>query len=358
MERNILNTKNEQFIIQSSAHLLQWKYFLLNNPILEFFVVKNNDGINIWEYNQYNFLQMITNAQSGGHRRGGMNEEGIYVVAGHHSNNTKIYDMKYYDYPDQKLQLLSSFPNSHNVNECFFKNSTCAVCCDGDGYMKEYDLSNPHSIPPPLVFNKIALDELWSCMQTQDKKYIIAGGYGSKLYILDAKDGSLLNTQDYSTNGGERPGQIAEVRPNILITADESTASVHDIRDIQNMPPSFKLPDIGHYRTVISLENNPGDFAIGGWSASTARGYVDIHHLEEDNKTIITVKSVSHRQIKNCDIFVIKEVKRATIIFGGAYRCAEICILNYAAIPSPDPLCWADQTGFDIWDILLVPYKK
>ena len=54
---------------------------------------------------------MIANEQSGGHRRGEMNEEGIYVVAGYESD-TKIYDMKYYNYPDQKIKLLDTFPHT------------------------------------------------------------------------------------------------------------------------------------------------------------------------------------------------------------------------------------------------------
>ena len=76
---------------------------------------------------------MISNAQSGQHKRGEMNEEGIYVSAGYDSNNVKIYDMKYYNYPEHKIQLLDSFSHTAIVCECFFKNSVSAIYCDCDG---------------------------------------------------------------------------------------------------------------------------------------------------------------------------------------------------------------------------------
>ena len=320
MERSIKNTKNELFFMQSSALLFyykQWKYNIVTNPIpLQFFAVTDNDGIYFWEYEEvseeYNHLQMISHAQSRGHSRGEMNKEGIYVSAGFQSKNIKIYDMKYYNYPENKIQLLHSFSHSNWVYECFFKNSVSAICCDRDGYIKEYDLSNPNSIPTPQVFNKTAIDSLFSCMQTKDKKQIIAGAK-NKMYILDAVDGTLQNILDYSANGGGSAYQIAEVRENILITADGSTASLHDS---QNLSPSLKLTDIGYYFTVIALESNLGDFAIGGKSSNTNLGFVYIEHLEEDNQTITNLKYVDNIQGTNCVIRTIKELKRGTIIFG------------------------------------------
>ena len=363
LEENILNTKNELFLMQNSAQLFYFKQLPTNPSIpLQFFTVTSYDGIYFWEYEkeseEYKSNQMITDAQSGDHRRGEINEEGIYVVAGYGSNNVKIYDMKYYNYPDHKIKLLQSFSHSTNVFECFFKNSTSAICCDWDGYINEYNLSTPNSIPTPNIFNKTTdLSTLFSCMETKDKKYIIAGG-NNKLYILDAEDGTLTNTLDYSANGGNYPEQIAEVRPNILVTADYYTASLHDIGDIQNIPNSIKFPDdVGYYITVIALESNPGYFAIGGWASNTTNlGFVYINHLEEDNQTINTIKYVDNIKGNGCAIFVIKELKRGTIIFGGYSDCDEMCLWNYVTIPHQDPLCWDDQTGNWIWDIVGVSY--
>ena len=372
MEENILNTKNELFLTQNSvqlfyfkqlpnyAQLLYFKEWFRNQAPLQFFTVTDNDfGIYFWEYEkeseEYKSKQMIASAQSGNHRRGGINEEGIYVVAGLDSKNVKIYDMKYYNYPDHKIKLLQSFSHSDYVYECFFKNSTSAICCDWDGYIKEYNLSNPHSIPTPTTFNKTtALSELVSCMETKDKKYIIAGDK-DKLYILDAEDGTLTNTLNYDAYGGY-PEQIA-VRPNILVTVDGYTKSLHDIRDIHNIPKSIKLLDFGkYYRSVIALESNSGDFAIGGEAKSIPfLGFVYIYHLE-DNQTINTLKYVDNIQGEDCSIAIIKELKRGTIIFGGSSNCEEMCLWNYAAIPDQDPLCWDVQIGNFIMDIVGVPY--
>ena len=374
MKKNILNTKNELFLIQNSAQLFyfnqlpnsaqlsyfkQWfRNYALNSPIpIQFFTVANNGGISLWEYEkeseEYKSNQMIAYGESGWHCRGGMNEEGIYIAAGHDSKNVKIYDMKYYNYPDHKIELLRSFPHTDNVNECFFKNSTSAMCCDTGGYIKEYNLSNPLSIPTPTIFHETALNTLVSIMETKDKKYIIAGGH-QKLYILNA-NGTLNKTLDYSDNVGSYVNQIAEVRPNILVTVDAYTFSIYNIGDINNITP-LKLPDNGWYWSVIALESNPGDFAIGGMADSTNLGVVYINHLEEDNETVNNIKYNNTIQGNNCHIRVIKELKKGAIVFGGNSYCDEMCLWNYAAIPGKDPLCWDDQTNSYIWDFLPVPY--
>ena len=163
----------------------------------------------------------------------------------------------------------------------------------------------------------------------------------------------LYNTLDYSGNGGNNAYQIAEVRENILITADWFTASLHDS---QNLGPSLKLTGIGNYWTITVLESNLGDFAIGGKSLNTNLGFVYIEHLEVDNQTITNLKYVDNIQGTNCVIRTIKELKRGTIIFGGDSGCEEMCLWNYAAIPSQLPLCWDDQTNGYIYDIVGVPY--
>ena len=99
MERSIRNTKNELFLMQSSTQLFyfkQSKYNIVTNPIpLQFFIVTYTDGIYFWEYEEisekYNHFQMISYAQSGFHKRGEMNEEGIYVSAELDNANAKIY---------------------------------------------------------------------------------------------------------------------------------------------------------------------------------------------------------------------------------------------------------------------------
>ena len=317
----------------------------------------DNNGIYFWEYDcvseEYNSLQMLTEAESGNHNRGQMNDEGIYVAAGSSSNNVYIYDMKYYNYPDHKIQLLNSSSHSHLVYECFFKNSVSAICCDNDGYLKEYDLSNPEFLPPPTIIYKSSKG-LKSCMQTKDKKHIVAG-LENELYILNA-EGTLQHKLDYSSNenNGWYVSQIAEIRANILATADYNTMSIHSIRNMENIPPSVKLPDVGIYKSVVALESNPGDFAIGGQSVNTDNGFVYILHLEV-NQTISTLKYADDIEGNFCVIQVIKELKTGVIVFGGDTDCTVICLWNYSLDPAPS--CWDNPTSV-IWDSLMLNYSQ
>ena len=341
----------------------QLKYFIFTNPLpLEFFTATWSDGIDLWKYDKesggYNPTNLIEYSKSGKHRRGEMNKDGIYIAPGYYDPNVKIYDMKYYNYPDNKIQLIRNFSHTDHVRECFLRNSVTALCCGTDGYIKTYNLTDPYSIPDPTIFKKTTtLSPIISCMQTQDKKHIITVGY-SMLYILDADNGTLKNTQNFTSNGGRYTWQIAEIKPNILITTNENTASLHDIRDPHNLSHPIKLHDIGFYSSVLSLNNNPGDFAIGGRSSRTNLGFVYILHLEEDNQTIITLKSIDNIQGTALIILTIKELKRGTILFGGGYATSKkvMCLWNYFVLPSQEPLCWDDQTASNIWDILEIPY--
>ena len=369
---NFERSKNELFLksraqlfymkqLPNSYQLFYFKDWFITqarnspNP-LQFFTKTDNIGIYFWEYDcvseEYNSLQMLTEVESGEHNRGQMNDEGIYVAAGSSSNNVYIYDMKYYNYPDHKIQLLHSSLHSNSVNECFFKNSVSAICCDNDGYLKEYDLSNLEVLPPPtIIYN--SSKGLKSCMQTKDKKHIVAG-LQNELYILDA-EGSLQHTLDYGLNEGWYVSQIAEIRANILATVDYNRTSIHDIRDLENIPPSVKLPDVGkYYKSVVALESNPGDFAIGGQSVNTDNGFVYILHLEEDNQTVNTLKSADNIEGNFCVIQVIKELKTGVIVFGGDTDCTVVCLWNYDA-PDLAPSCWGHPTS-TIWDILMPHY--
>ena len=339
--------------VQSSAQLFYFLYHGLTIcPIpLQFFTV--GEGIDLWNYEETTDAYTMNHIMpSGSGRRGEMNEEGIYVLGGGGSLKVQIYDMKYYNYPDKKIQLLNSFSdsNSVSVSECIFTNSVSVLCCDRGGYIKEYDLSNPHSIPPPTVFNKTALSDLQSLIQTKDKKYIIAGGKYI-FYILDAKDGTLKNT--HSTGKGWSM-QIAEIRPNILAIASWIGTYEYDIKDIQNITPLPSGQYYGGHYTVIALNSNLGDFAVGGNYLS--RGFVYIHHLEEDNRTITFIKKIDNIPGDECFIRIIRELKKGVILFGGDSSCTQMCLWKYMAIPSQEPQCWEDQTTGYIWDIAGVPY--
>ena len=352
MRINSISNKNKLLLKDDSIqafYLKQWEYFDIPNPIsfIDFFTLGNKDGIYLWKYKKELGRYIPTNMlrDSSMYGRGGMNNKGIYIIGG--KDKVSIYDMKYFTHFNQKIELLGSFSVSTFVWECLFKDPESAICCDHDGYIMEYDLSNLHSLTPPTVFNKTtALSGLFSCMLTKDKKHIIAGA-DKRFYILDA-NGSLKNSQEYEN---AYPRQIAEVRENIVVTVDASTASVHDLRDIENIPPPFILEDIGQQFSVIGLENNIGDFAIGG-NTSSGEGFVQILYMGEDIHNITVLKSISH--YKECGIWAMKELTKGTIFYGGYTECTFMCLWNYAISPTQESLCY--RIDYYIWDILPVPY--
>ena len=221
---NVRNTKNKLDIIgnsgnsRNSFYFEQLDHYLLMNPnqFLEFYTVNFENGIDLWKYeledNKYTRETMI-NSTGGLHRRGGINNEGIYVVAGEGSNNVKIYDMKYYKSTEtpNKLKLLATFTYSDPVYECLFHNSLRAICCLHTGVVYAYDLTDITSIQETVFINNTQISLIYSFILTEDNKYYIAGGTDN-IYIFDAQGGHLY-THQYTQSFAF---QLAEVRPNLL----------------------------------------------------------------------------------------------------------------------------------------------
>ena len=228
--------------------------------------------------------------------------------------------MNYYDQANQRIKLLRTFPHSFPVQECFFKTSEMAICCDEGGYIMAYDLADPNSIPFPSVFNTTELDSIYSCILTKNKKYIIAGS-NRKLYIINAKDGNLQKTHNYLSIEGNHAIQIAEVRPNILMTADYYAVYIHDI-----MPDSVKLEENPYlYYSIISLKRNTGDIAFGGKRIND--GFVSLCNLK-DNKDIACTYGFIDSYKTGCIIKTIKELRKESILFGGS-GCERWNYWNY-----------------------------
>ena len=92
---------------------------------------------------------------------------------------------------------------------------------------------------------------------------------------MNANDGTLLNTRDYSAHQGGFAYQIAEIKPNILVTADQSTALFHNITNIHNIYTSKIFDyDIEDSYSVTALEINPGDYVIGGREKNNNQGFI------------------------------------------------------------------------------------
>ena len=351
--------KDWLFSREARGRLFYKKQLDLNNPMnVDFFTITMGEGIYLWRYDNsfgsFNPTHMINVAESGEHKRGAMNREGIYIVAGYRSNDVKIYDMKYYNHEDQKIKLLRTFSHTDFVYECIFKNAVSALCCDRGGYIKEYDLTNPNSIPDPTVFNRVTLNGLHSLILARNGKgdiFVIGGSY-DKLYIINAESGDLNNIQTYIVGGSPHAVyQIAEIRQGIIITVEYTSAFMHDIRG--STKTSEKLThDIGFYYTVIALKSRPGDLAIGGVSTSYL-GVVYIQNIDASN-TIRTLDYVDDIPSQDCVITAIKEVKLGTILIGGESPCM-LCLWNYSTLPSQRPSCWKDDYH-NVYDILQIPY--
>ena len=232
-----------------------------------------------------------------------------------------------------------------------------AICCYGGSNFRAYNITDVHSVTEE-VFNKTrGIDRVVSCLQTRDKNHIIDGGY-QKFFILDAEGNNTI-THTYAHIGGHVIWQFAEVLPGIIITAEGYTYSVHDIRDLENIPKSYQgLPDIGNYFTVIALNSNPGDFALGGWAESSDLGFVQIGHMEVENASISNhFRYFGDLPGPGCEIYSIKEIQRGTILFAGSANCQQIDLsMELCRIPSQQPQCWEDQINGDFRDIVQVPY--
>ena len=366
IQKGILSQKTERSLIRAPLNSFNFNLKCINSRLpIEFYMIKQCEGIDLWKYDEnlkiYNPIQMIQHTESGDHSRGEMNERGIYIGAGNDSIDVKIYDMKYYNHENYKIKLFRKFTYSKRATACIFLNTYQAICCFFDGYLRSYDLTNMNSITETIFTQTNSLRVLRSLLYTEDKQNIIAGGNGT-IYIVDI-EGILKYThvyQDSSKLSIHPIFQIAEIRPKILITAEISCATLHNISNINN-PISSQLLSYNAVLpvTVIALESNSGDFAIGGRnpsSFSTGLGFVHINHLGEDNTTISTIKKINNIQDYGCAIMVIKELQKGTIVYGGSSFCKVICLWKYAHIPNQEPQCWNPQNNDSIYDFTRVPY--
>ena len=102
------------------------------------------------------------------------------------------------------------------------------------------------------VLNKTELPFLSYCLFTAERQ-IVAGSYQDFL-IMD-EEGNLLRTHTFE---GNTVRKIGEIRPNILITAEQHSYYVHNIMEV-SAPLSFtQLINNAHYMAVIPLLSNLG----------------------------------------------------------------------------------------------------
>ena len=223
------------------------------------------------EGNKYISSQVVGDGSK--HHNDVLSLDKIAIVAGDTDNNVKIYNITK-DIPP-KFNLLTTHECEGKVNFCFLYNYENAICVDNVGYVKKYNFVTLQQ--SDLYY---ADSGLYSGIQTIYKLIVVGASSIGKIYILD-KYGTQINTHTFSIS--PLKVSVAEVRRNIILTADISGVYLHNITDPYNIPDSTQLFTGNLYYIIISLKSNEGDFAIGGHRMSVNKGFVDIYSLSEGN---------------------------------------------------------------------------
>ena len=145
------------------------------------------------------------------HYKGEYNPDGYYVV-GSTSGRPIVYNMK----TAQLHKVYSG--NYNNVYDCAWQNTTHFVCCDGSEDALFYEMSTTNSLSK------------WS-PGGDDKKAIIVLISGA--VVVGDKDSDLdikITTNSYSSNTANEDDVygLAEVRPNMVISAEDDQLYLHN----------------------------------------------------------------------------------------------------------------------------------
>ena len=266
-----------------------------NNPIyilssnkgvlpMAFYIITFFDGIYLLEYDEpsskYNSTQLTDKAEEYG--RGEMSSEGIYAVAGHGSNNIKLFNMTGNPEEHKQIELIGTFSTApYQSTDCFFTNTNRVICC-AFAQLKAIDLDSMTQ----SIFHRATNHDFTAC--TQDKnKNIYTGGPG-QIEILDP-DGNLLKRYRYGKPEGQNQEarEIVEIRPNVFITADIDSYTIHDMTNFGNIISISHAHNGYSYYTAIALQSTEGSFALGGEFVLTDdahNGFVYIMNLADDKR--------------------------------------------------------------------------
>ena len=301
----------------------------------------------MWGWDETKEMRRTINPQHNEteHLRGEMNGEGIYITRG---NNQKIYiyDINMAQREDREISLIQTFSAPNSVQECFFeKDENTALCCLASGAYVKFNIQN---FSLSTVMTGTGQAKFSTCMQTSESSYILLGSL-NEMFIFS--NGS--NKKTYKYDGGYYVHQIAEIRPNILISADDYTSFIHDLTNLTTIPTPITLSSTDTYFAVINLKSKEGDFALGGKRRRNSKGYLDIMHLDGDNQSIKEIKSKNMIPGWGCNINTIREISQGVIVFGGNRYCEHICYWIYET--ENDPLCWDDRAASSISDFASIP---
>ena len=354
-----ISTKDETKGIVVSHKNLKLNNIWINNKMhnieknnIEGFWCITEKGISLWQRKEStNIFENRTNYfPTKYHGKGVTTSDGKYIVGGYGDEDAKIYYItsRLIQNPPT-IELLNTFPHNYFVFICFKYENIYALCADWDGEVKKYNLL---TLQQSNFYYKSS-ERFYSGIQLQNKLVIIGSSLG-KLYILD-KEGNEQAVQEYrETQNKDKVWEIAEIRENIIITADGTDVYLHNINNLQNIISS-KLLDSYYTDAVISL-SRANYFAIGGGKRNS-KGFLDILYLLSDN-TIDHKKTRTKDYLEGaeCTITTIKEMRSGIIIFGG-YSCTMMCIWDYGAFSQQIPLCWQVLSDATIVDFVPLIYN-
>ena len=283
-----------------------------------------------------------------------MNNRRIYVLPDLESTNIGFYDLSSFG---TSPVILRSQSGKGYRGACGFMDNDIVICATlttGDIY--KYNITNNYE-KVRIANNNPSGKSFQSVLVTKEKKQILAAHHGC-IYIYNSS-GAYIGYSD-SSQTHHYMLQMKEIRPNIILAADDYYVYSHDISNIGNII-IHKLLDYRdtktYYETLVVLEGNTGDIAIGGhYWPGTWYGYVELFHLDEDNSTLLPISN--KRWVggdARCRIYIIREIQTGVIIFGGSSKCKDICIWEYAVLPHRDPICFPLGGGREIYDIISLP---
>ena len=323
-------------------------YLYISTSFTEFITVTENEGI---YYHKYDHITKTFSAKNvtgpTKHRKGGMNINGIYIVAGYSNYNIKIYDMnnlKKYP-PTPTIKLLKTTTPSYIVYQCFLQNYKNAFCTNPAGFVYKYNLE---TLEESIFYYEKDSPFTTGIESWSGDIIVISPG---KISILSS-GGVLINSHEYVALPAIT--SIAEITPGIFLSADGNYGCFwHNLSDPYNIPVSTRY--LYHtdyfYASVISLHSYPGSFAYGGVK-SDQKGFIGIQYY------FGTIERLNLGKV-GCSITVIKEIKSGVLLYGGNQHC-KICIWKYAYYYQDhplyhDPYCFNSPVSDNISDFIGVP---
>ena len=253
------------------------------------------------------------------HYKGEYNPDGYYVV-GSTSGRPIVYNMK----TAQLHKVYSG--NYNNVYDCAWQNTTHFVCCDSNDRLSFYEINT-----------------------TGNKSRWNPGGGGDKLSILVLENGNIVvgeTTSDlrikhsggssisFTSSSGDDVYGIAEVRPNMVISAEDDQLTLHNFSN-PSSPQNLELEDDANdrYRSIAKL-NATGEFVFG--ASKSSKPYIEIKRLNTNNSTTeIKTKTVS---TSTGIVYTLYELSNGFLLIGGSFD--DICTWRYKDTPAVNPVCF------------------